>query len=105
MIQPEELKNDAPLLWSPGNGTEVWNLFCACAGGDLETVERLVNKNPALVQAHYEYRTPLYFAVRENRMAVVLFLLRRGANPFWNGNDLIEIAGMRGLAEMEKLIE
>ena len=37
MVQPEELKNGEPLLGSSGRGTEVWNLFSACEGGDLET--------------------------------------------------------------------
>jgi ankyrin repeat protein len=97
MFQPEELRKNEPLLWSAGNGTDVWDLFCACAAGDLETVERLVDKNPSLVRSHYEYRTPLYFAVRENRMAVAVFLLDRGANPFYNGDDLVEMARVRRL--------
>ena len=105
MVRPEELTKNEPLLWSAGNGTDVWDLFCACAAGDLETVERLVGGNPSLVRAHYEYRTPLYFAVRENRMAVARFLLDRGANPFYNGEDLIEMARIRRLADMEALIE
>ena len=105
MVRPVELTKNEPLLWSAGNGTEVWDLFCACAAGDLETVERLVGGNPSLVRAHYEYRTPLYFAVRENRMAVARLLLDRGANPFYNGEDLIEMARLRRLADMETLIE
>jgi ankyrin repeat protein len=105
MVRPEELTRNEPLLWSAGNGTEVWDLFCACAGGDVETVERLVGANPSLVRAHYEYRTPLYFAVRENKVAVARFLLDRGANPFYNGEDLIEMARIRRLPDMETLIE
>ncbi|HYN07866.1 MAG TPA: ankyrin repeat domain-containing protein [Vicinamibacterales bacterium] len=105
MVQPEELKRNEPLLWSTGTGTKVWDLFCACASGDLATVERLVNGNPSLVRAHHEYRTPLYLAVRENRMAVATFLLDRGANPFYNGDDLVEVARIRGLGDMEALIE
>lgn len=105
MVQPEELKKDAPLQWSVGTGTEVWALFCACAGGDLPAVEALIDRNPSLVRAHYEYRTPLYFAVRENRMAVARFLLERGANAFYNGDDLIQMARIRRLPEMEALIE
>jgi uncharacterized protein len=105
MVRPEELTKNEPLLWSTGTGTEVWDLFCACAAGDVEAVERLVDGNPALVRAHYEYRTPLYFAVRENRMAVATLLLDRGANPFYNGEDLIEMARLRRLPDMEALIE
>ncbi len=105
MVRPEELTKNEPLVWSAGNGTEVWDLFCACAAGDLEAVERLVGDNPSLVRAHYEYSTPLYFAVRENRIAVARLLLDRGANPFYNGEDLIEMARIRRLADMEALIE
>jgi ankyrin repeat protein len=104
MVQPEELKKDEPLLWSAGNGSQVWDLFCACAEGDLTKVERVVDENPALVRSHYEYTTPLYFAVRENRLAVARFLLDRGANPFYNGDDLVEMARIRGLADMEALL-
>jgi len=105
MVQPEELTRDEKLLWSPGTGTEVWRLFCACASGDLATVTRLIDINPSLVRAHYEYRTPLYFAVRENQMAIAMFLLEHGAEPFWNGDDLVEMATIRGHREMEALIE
>jgi len=105
MVQPEELKTDTPLLWSPGTGTDVWRLFCACVSGDLATVTQLIDTNPSLVRAHYEYRTPLYFAVRENQIAVVRFLLERGAEPFWNGDDLVDMARLRGHREMEALIE
>jgi ankyrin repeat protein len=105
MVRPEELTKNEPLLWSAGNGTDVWDLFCACAAGDLGTVERLVGANPSLVRAHYEYRTPLYFAVRENQMAIARFLLDRGANPFYNGEDLIDMSRFRRLPAMEALIE
>jgi ankyrin repeat protein len=105
MVQPEELTRDEKLLWSPGTGTEVWSLFCACAEGDLRTVTRLIDGNRALVDAHYEYRTPLYFAVRENHMAIARFLLERGAEPFWNGDDLVDMARIRGHREMHALIE
>jgi len=44
MVQPEELKRDAPLLWSAGRGVEVWALFCACTAGVPETV--LIDANP-----------------------------------------------------------
>jgi ankyrin repeat protein len=105
MVQPEELAKDEPLLWSAGTGTEVWELFCASAAGDLATVERLVAANPSLVRAHHEYRTALYFAVRENQITVARFLLEHGANPFYNGEDLIEMSRLRRLADMEALIE
>ena len=81
MLQPTELKSDEKLTWSAGRGTDVWALFQACAAGDLATVQALIAKDPALARAHYEYRKPLYFAVRENRVDVARFLLEHDSNP------------------------
>ena len=107
MTQPDELKKNEPLTWSTGTGTDVWELFCACIAGDLETVQRLVDKDPSLVRCHYNYRKPLYFAVRENRLEVVAFLLERDPDPtgLAVNDSLLEIARDRGYAEMERLLE
>lgn len=105
LIQPEALKQKKPWMWSPGIGTDVWDMFCACISGDLETVKRLVNRDPSLVRSHYEYRTPLSFAVRENRVDVAAFLLDHGADPFGVGGDLLDVARERGYGEMENLLE
>jgi uncharacterized protein len=107
MIQPEALKKKEPLTWSPGMGTDVWEMFCACITGALETVERLVNKDPALARCNFAYRTPIYFAVRENQIEVVKFLLEHGAEPlgFAVNDTLLEICRDRGYAQMEKLLE
>ena len=106
MFQPDELKQDEPLLWSPGTGTDVWALFCACRDGNLETVERLVAKDPSLVRCHYQYRKPLAFAVRENRIPVVEFLLERDPDPTGLAvhDSLLEIARDRGYVAMEQLL-
>ncbi|HEY3233764.1 MAG TPA: ankyrin repeat domain-containing protein [Polyangiaceae bacterium] len=103
MIQPEELKKNQPLFWSTGMGTDVWEIFCAARAGDLESVRRLLDKDPSLVRAHYEYRTPLHFAVWENRLEVAAYLLERGAK-FSLGN-VLEDARDRGYTEMQKLLE
>ena len=78
-----------------------------CIAGDLSAIERLVQNDPSLVHCQYAYRTPLYFAVRENRIDVADFLLRQGADPFGLAvNDsLLEICRDRGYAEMERLLE
>src|SRR5205823_8707373 len=81
MIQPDELKKNVPLTWSTGTGTDVWEMFCAAISGDVETVNGLLHKDPSLVRCQYAYRTPLYFAVRENRIDVARFLLEHGADP------------------------
>lgn len=107
MIQPEALKKNEPLTWSPGMGIEVWEMFCAAITGDLQTIKRLVEKNPSLVRCHHAYRTPLYFAVRENQVEVAAFLLDHGANPLSLAvNDtFLDIARDRGYEEMQKLLE
>ena len=107
MIRPEELKKNEPLLWSTGTGTAVWEMFCACVAGDLETVKRLLNEDPSLVRCHYAYRTPIYFAVRENQINVAVFLLDHGADPIGMAvNDsFLEVARDRGYVVMEVLLE
>lgn len=104
MIRPDALKKNERLVWSAGTGTDVWDLFCACVAGDLERVRRLVTTDPSLVRAHYEYRTALSFAVRENRLDVAAFLLDHGADPLGVGGDLVEAARDRGYREMEELL-
>src|SRR5262245_8500646 len=79
MIRPEALKKNDRLFWSPGTGADVWEMFCAAITGDLQTIKRLLDKDPSLVRSHYEYRTPLSFAVRENQLEVASYLLERGA--------------------------
>jgi uncharacterized protein len=107
MIRPDELTKKEPLMWSTGSGTEVWDLFCACIAGDLETVKRLLNSNPSIARCHYAYRTPMYFAVRENQIDVAAFLLDHGADPIGLAvNDsLLEVARDRGYGEMEQLLQ
>ena len=106
MLQPAELKSDQKLLWSPGRGTDLWQLFQACIAGDLETVQALIAKDPSLARAHYYYRKPLYFAVRENRVDVARFLIEHDRNPIdlWVDDDPLEIARDRGFAAMERML-
>lgn len=107
MFQPPELAKNERLVWATGTGIDVWNLFRACVDGDPEAVKRLLAKDPSLVRTHHGYRTPLYFAVRENRVAIAALLLDRGADPLALAfNDsLLDIARDRGYAEMETLLE
>jgi ankyrin repeat protein len=107
LIQPDELKKNEPLLWSTGSGADVWELFCAAITGDLDIVKRLLDKDPSLARCQYAYRTPIYFAVRENQLEVAAFLLARGADPLSLavGDSLLDICRDRGYAEMQKLLE
>jgi ankyrin repeat protein len=106
MRQPAELKSDQKLLWSAGRGSDLWKLFQACIAGDLDTVQALITKDPTLPRAHYDYRKPLYFAVRENRLEVARFLLEHDHNPIdlWVDDDPLEIARDRGYGEMERML-
>jgi ankyrin repeat protein len=106
MLQPAELKSDQKLMWSAGCGSDLWALIQACTTGDLKAVRALIAKDPSLARAHFDYRKPLYFAVRENRLDVVRFLLEHDHNPLdlWVDDDAIEIARDRGYAAMERLL-
>jgi len=106
MLQPAALKSEEKLLWSAGRGTDLWALIQACTAGDLATVRALITKDPSLARAHYDYRKPLYFAVRENRLDVVRFLLEHDYNPLdlWVDDSPIEIARDRGYTAMERLL-
>ncbi len=107
MIRPELLKKNIPLTWSAGMGTDVWKMFCASITGDLKTIKRLVKKDHSLVRCHYSYRTPLYFAVRENQVEAAAFLLENGADPLGLAvhDTFLDIARDRGYEEMQKLLE
>ncbi len=104
MMQPDALKTEMPWPWSPGRGVDVLAMFLACRDGDLEAVKALVARDPSLVRSHYEYRTPLSFAVRENRVDVAAYLLDLGAARVGLG-DPLELARERGYTEMVTLLE
>lgn len=106
MTRPDALATDEPLLWSPGRGTDLWDLFGATIAGDVAAIDRLLRADPSLVRAHYDYRTALYFAVRENQIAAAALLLERGATPvgFSVDDTFVQIARDRGYAEMERLL-
>ena len=107
MTRPEALKKNEPLVWSPGTGADTWEMFCAAIAGELEIIQRLLNKDSSLVRCMFAYRTPLYFAVRENQIHVAAFLLEHGADPMKGSihDSLLDIARDRGYAQMQNLLE
>jgi ankyrin repeat protein len=106
MVQPESLKSEKYQPWSRGRGVDVWAMICAAITGDLDTIKRLVVRDPNLIDCEYEYFKPIRFAVRENQRAVVDFLLERGADPAYEaGESLLGIARERGYAELAALFE
>lgn len=102
-----ELMNNRPLKGATGRGPDVWKLFVASVDGDLDTVKQLINNDPAIVRTQVAYRTPIYFAVRENRIPVVEFLLQSGADPLSTTVDdsLLDICRDRGYTDMANLLQ
>ncbi len=107
VTQPDALKSEGPLVWSPGRGVDVWALFQACVAGDLGIVRSLLDRDPSLARCQHAYRTPLYFAVRENHLDIVALLFERGADPLGLAVDdsLVEIARDRGHRELEDFLQ
>jgi ankyrin repeat protein len=106
MYQPRDLKSTSPLKWSTGRGVDVWQMFCECIAGNLSGVRTLLDRDATLVRCHYGYRTPLYFAVKENQLDVAQFLLERSADPLAMefGDSFVLQANDRGFESMERLL-
>jgi ankyrin repeat protein len=105
LIRPAGLTGTRKLFWTSGMGADLWELFCACISGDRPAVKRLLEKDPSLAHAHYEYRTPIAFAVRHNHVDVTAYLLDHGADLFGTSGDLVDVARQRGFTEMARLLE
>ncbi len=110
LIRPDELKSDSEMPWAGGRGTDVWETITAAIHGDLGTIQQLVGKDPRLANCSSHYRSPLHFAVQENQIEVVKFLLEHGADATYrSGNPWHErptvIAEERGYRELKELLE
>jgi ankyrin repeat protein len=70
-------------------------------------MRRLLRKDPSLVRCHYNYRTPLYLAVRENQVGAASLLLSHAGDPLSLAvNDtLLTMTRERGYTKMQKLLE
>jgi ankyrin repeat protein len=104
---PAELRSNQPLLWSPGTGRQVWEMLRAARAGDVPTLRRLLEQNAALARCHYQYRTPLEFAVRSNQLAAVQLLLGYQADglSLEVHQPLLTLAAESGFAAMRALLE
>lgn len=106
MYQPKDLQSSDKLKWSAGRGVDVWQMFCECIAGNLAGVKPLVLCDASLVRCHYGYRTPLYFAVKENRLDVAQYLLAHSADPLAMefGDSFVVQARDRGFEAMAALL-
>ena len=60
-------------------------------------MQALIAKDPSLARSHHDYRKPLYFAVRENRIEIVRFLLDHDSTRWISGSMTIP-SRSRGIA-------
>ena len=111
LIRPAEWSVEKQHTLADGqvvSNEDVYRMFVAARAGDLETVRSLVAKAPGLAVVEYNYTPPIHFAVREGHLALVDFLIERGADiayrsyPF--NDSLLEIAEDREHAEVAALL-
>jgi ankyrin repeat protein len=83
MIRPVELRSSRPYTLPDGavvTTDDVFRMFVAARAGDLAEVKRLVAVARGLATVEYNYTPPIHFAVREGHVALVEFLIERGAD-------------------------
>jgi ankyrin repeat protein len=103
---PPELRTEAYQPWSRGRGVDVWAMLMAAAEGDLVEVKALAERDPGLLNCEFQYFTPLHFALRENRLAVVEYLLPVTIDPLYGYGDLpLKMVRDRGYTELGEFLE
>ena len=89
---------------------EVWEMLTACHDGDSDTVSALLEEDPGLVNAEFNYTTPIHFAVREGHTELCRLLMAQGADLFgyrsYHFHDtLLQMAKERDWTEIVGLLE
>lgn len=113
MIQPVEMKETHPMELHEGvisTTTEVWDMLTASRNGELDRVQELAQRCPALLTCQYDYTPPLHFAVLAGHLDLVRYLVQRGAldptyltHPF--RDSLVTMAEDRGYDEIAQLLK
>jgi ankyrin repeat protein len=100
MLKPDELETE--------EGRDIWATLVAASQGDIDSLHRLIDKNPVLSRAEFWYSPAIHFAVREGHIDAVRLLLDAGADPESNGlydGSLIVMAKDRGHEAIAALLE
>ena len=113
MIQPIEMKAGLRVKLQDGSHvttTQVWDTLMSSRNGDLEQLRELMAAQPGLVLCDYNYMAPLHLAVREGHLAIVQFLIERGAaNPKYvtypYRESLVTLARDREYHEIVRILE
>ena len=81
MTQPENMKTkDYVCGVERLNGNDAWAVFKACAAGNMPKIQKLLEKEPRLVNSQFWYQLPIHFAVRDGNAELVKLLLDHGAD-------------------------
>lgn len=109
MTMPRELEASADDMRKKGRGADVWAMFMATIRGDLDTIQKLVERNADLLRCVHYYTQPIKFAVREGHAEVVRFLLDNGVSPFYRTRifheSLVDLAADREHDEIVRILE
>ena len=77
IIRPPELDSE--------EGGVVWNALSAAEDGDVDTLRRLLGRDPLLARAEYWYTPAIHFAVREGHLEAVQSCSTRAPIPNGTG--------------------
>ncbi|MYC25880.1 MAG: hypothetical protein F4X56_08190 [Gammaproteobacteria bacterium] len=104
LIRPFELQPEQPKWLNRWLPEDVWNLLVAARTGDVDSVRKLLKKDPTLVHANYWYTSPLRIAAREGNGNVVQELLRHKSiwdeDPIDDRDNVAQIALDHGHQEL-----
>ncbi|MCY3540922.1 MAG: ankyrin repeat domain-containing protein [Gammaproteobacteria bacterium] len=104
LIRPFELEPEQPKWLNRWLPEDVWNLLVAARTGDVDSVRKLLKKDPSLVHANYWYTSPLRIAAREGNLRVVQELLRHKSiwdeDPIDDRDNVAQIALDHGHQEL-----
>jgi ankyrin repeat protein len=92
-------------LWAQKDKTNA--LYQAIVNGDMREVERLIDKNPGLLEAKYAGATPLHLVAEKGNRDMAKYLLKKGAQVDsldYDGATPLHYAAQYGSKEVAELL-